>query len=83
MSGVDIVTDIVEILGAGIVGLGEKIGEGVSKFAQALAFTTVGTGDNATTEMSVFFVLICVFAAIGLAVGLTRLIFGWLQSLGN
>lgn len=82
MNGVEIVQDIVEILVAGITELGAGIGSGISEFAQALAFTTTGEGSNATTTLSVFFVLVIVFAGVSLAIGLTRLVFGWLESLG-
>lgn len=78
MQGTTIVTEIVQILVAGITQLGSGIGTGISQFAQSLAFT--GTGENQT--LSVFFVLVIVFAGVSLAIGLTRLIFGWLESLG-
>lgn len=83
MSGTSIVTEIVGILVAGIQQLGAGIGAGISNFVQSLAFTTTGEGSSATTNMSVFLVMVCVFAAIALAVGLTRLIFNWLQNLGG
>lgn len=79
MSGTAIVSEIVNILVSGITQLGSGIGTGVSQFAQALAFS--GTGEN--QQLSVFFVLIIVFAGVSLAIGLTRLIFSWLQGLGN
>lgn len=82
MSGTQIVHDIVEILVAGITELGTGIGQGISNFAQALAFTTTGEGSSATTSLSVYFVLVIVFAGVSLAIGLTRLIFMWLESLG-
>lgn len=78
MSGTAIVTEIVNILVAGITQLGTGIGAGISNFAQALAFT--GTGESQT--LSVYFVLVIVFAGVSLAIGLTRLIFMWLESLG-
>lgn len=82
MSGVQTVQAIVEILVAGIQGLAEGIGSGISEFAQALAYTTTGTGSDAVTTLSPYFILVIVFAGISLAVGLTRLIFMWLSSLG-
>lgn len=82
MSGVDIVTEIVDILVAGITELGQGIATGISDFVQALAFTTVGEGSSATTELNVYFVLILAFAGVSLAIALTRRIFGWLSSLG-
>lgn len=83
MDGANIVTEIVEILVAGITQLGTGIGSGVANFVQSLAFTTTGTGENAVTSMSVFFVLIVVFAGVALAIGLTTKLFNWLSSLGN
>ena len=83
MTGVEIVQEIVQILVAGITQLGAGIGAGISNFAQSLAFVTVGTGADATTEMSVYFVLVLVFAAVALGIGLTTKIFNWLSSLGN
>lgn len=79
MTGVAIVGEIVDILVSGLADLGAGIGAGVSGFVQNLAFTTSG----GTTTLSVFLVMICVFGAIALAVGLTTKIFNWLSSLGN
>lgn len=79
MTGTEIVTEIVDILVSGITQLGTGIGTGVANFAQSLAFT--GTGEN--QELSVYFVLVIVFAGVALAIGLTTLIFNWLSSLGN
>lgn len=79
MSGTEIVKNIVDIIVAGITELGTGIGEGISNFVTKLAFT--GTGENQT--LSVFFVMVLVFAGISLAIGLTTLIFNWLSSLGN
>lgn len=79
MTGVNIVTEIVEILVAGLTQLGTGIGSGIANFATALAFS--GTGENQT--LSVYFVLVIVFAGVALAVGLTTRIFNWLSSLGG
>lgn len=82
MSGVDIVQEVVTILVSGLKKMATGIGEGVSELAKALFFTTNGTGAEATQELSVFGTLIIVFAGIALAIGLSRLIFHWLTSLG-
>lgn len=79
MSGTEIVTEIVQILASGITQLGQAIGTGVSNFVTALAFT--GTGSD--QQLSVYFVMVCVFGGIALAVGLTTKIFNWLSNLGN
>ena len=79
MTGLEIVQEVVSILVAGITQLGQGIGSGISAFATALAFQ--GTGENQT--LSVYFILVCVFGGIALAVGLTTKIFNWLSNLGN
>lgn len=79
MSGTSIVTEIVNILVAGLTQLGTGIGQGISNFATSLAFS--GTGEQQT--LSVYFVLVLVFAGVALAIGLTTKIFNWLSSLGN
>lgn len=73
---VDFVHEIVDILTAGIVNLGHGIGQGVSSFVQSLAFNSAGDG------LSVYFVLVCVFGGIALAVALTSKVFMWLNGLG-
>lgn len=83
MQATDIVSEIVQILVAGLTELGTGIGNGVANFAKALAFETVGEGSSATTQLSTYFVLILVFAGVALAIGLTTKIFNWLQNLGN
>lgn len=79
MTGVNILTEIITILVGGITGIAEGIGQGVSTLVQNIFFTT--TGD--TQAMSVFAILVCVFAGISLAIGLSRLLVRWLSSLGG
>lgn len=79
MSGAEIVSEIVQILVSGLTSLGTGIGSGIANFATALAFT--GSGDNQT--LSVYFVLVIVFAGVSLAIGLTTKIFNWLSNLGR
>ena len=52
---------------------------GLNDLVQNLFFTT--TGD--TTSMSMFGIMVVVFAGIGLAIGLSRLVVQWLGSLGG
>lgn len=75
-SGSDIVGDIVDILVSGITGIGSGIAGGINSFVTALAI-----GSN--NDLSVFMVFVMVFAAIGLGIGLTRHIFGWIESLSG
>lgn len=79
MSGTDIVQQIVGILVSGITQLGSGLGTGINNFVTSLAFTGTGSGQ----QLSVYFVMVCVFGGIALAVGLTTKIFNWLQNLGN
>lgn len=79
MTGSQIVTEIVTILASGITQLGQAIGSGISGVVTSMFFQ--GTGESQT--LSVFAVMVIVFAGVGLAIGLTRLVFTWLQSLGN
>ena len=83
MTGVEIVQAVIEILVSGLTQLATGIGAGVSSLAKALFFETVTAEGGATTQhLSVFGTLIIVFAGISLAIGLSRLIFHWLSSLG-
>lgn len=79
MTGLQIVDAIVSILVEGLISLGTGIGQGVANAVQALAFT--GTGEN--QQLSVFFIMVVVFAGVALAIGLTTRVFTWLESLGN
>lgn len=79
MTGSAIIAEIISILTAGITGIASAIGGGLNDLVQNLFFTT--TGD--TTSMSMFGIMVCVFAGIGLAIGLSRLVVQWLGSLGG
>lgn len=82
MDGVAIVSSIIQTLTAGITGIAEGVGAGLSTLAESIFLTTTGTGADATTTISVFGTLIVVFAGISLALGLCRLVYQWLTSLG-
>ena len=79
MTGSAIIAEIISILTAGITGIATAIGGGLNDLVQNLFFTT--TGD--TTSMSMFGIMVVVFAGIGLAIGLSRLVVQWLGSLGG
>lgn len=83
MEGTAIVTQIISILTAGIKGIATGIGEGLSSLVQSIFFVTTTVGDTTTTTMSTFGILVCVFAGISLAIGLSRLVVRWLSSLGG
>lgn len=79
MDGSAIVTEIIEILTSGITGIATGIGSGLKGLVDNIFFTTSGE----TTTMSTFGIMVCVFAGISLAIGLSRLIVRWLSSLGG
>ena len=79
MTPAEIVSEIVTILTSGITTFAQALGGGISQFAQSLAFT--GTGENQT--LSIYFVLVLVFAGVSLVISLTRRIFDWLSTLGG
>lgn len=78
MTGIEIVQEIVSILVSGISGVATGIGQGLSTMAQAIFMS--GTGESQT--ISVFGVLIIAFAGVSLALGLCRLVYQLITSLG-
>lgn len=79
MTGMQIVSAIIEILVSGIKGIATGIGGGFSELAQGIFLSTVGD----TTSLSVFGTLVIVFAAISLGLGLCRWVLNFITSLGN
>lgn len=83
MSGTAIVTEIISILVSGISGIAQGIGEGLSTLATSIFLQTTGSGEEASTTLSVFGILVVCFAGISLAIGLCRLIVRWISTLGG
>lgn len=83
MTGTELVTQIITILVSAFKPFAEGIGAGLSSLAQSIFLQTVGTGSDATTSLSVFGTLIIVFAAISLAIGLSRWVLQFVSSLGS
>ena len=79
MTAEQIVSSIVSIFTSGFVGMGTGIGGGLQATTTAMAFT--GTG--ADQALSIFFIMVCVFATIAISIGLTTRVFTWLTTLGN
>lgn len=77
MSG--ILTEIINIIVSGLTSYGQGIGGALSSIATAMFIDNTGS----SPALSVFGGLVCVFAGLALAIGITRLVFGWLSSLGN
>lgn len=77
----NVLKEFVALLVDGITELGSGIGSGVNQFVEDL-FLKMGEG-GAVEGLSVFGGVAAVFGGVGLAVGLTTLIFNWIRSLGN
>lgn len=75
MTGIEIVDALIEILVSGLVGIGEALGSALSTIASAIFID--GTG------LSVFGILVAVFAAISLGLGFTRWVLNFVTSWGN
>lgn len=74
-----ILSEIIQILVGGITGIAQGVGAGLSTLATSIFLT--GTGDSQT--LSTFGTLVVVFAGIGLAIGLCRLVVRWISTLGG
>lgn len=74
-----ILTEILQLMTSGIITLGEGIGAGMN--STVLSAFIDQTGD--TMKLTVLGGLVAIFAGIGLAVGLTKLIFHFFTSFGR
>lgn len=72
-----ILSEIIKILVAGITGIAQGVGSGLTTLAQSIFL-----GSEAGT-LSVFGGLVVVFAGISLAIGLCRWVVDWITSLGS
>ena len=76
-----ILQQIIEILVGGLSSFGTGLGTGIQNIVQAL-FVNIDSGTGAQS-LTVFGTVIVVFAAVALAVGITRRIFNWIITLGG
>ena len=83
MSGIDILNEIVEIIVGGISAVATGIGTGISDLVSSLFFVTTTGPNGDTTTLSTCAIVLCVFAGMGLALGLCYLVFNWLRSFGK
>lgn len=78
-----LLTEIIQLLVGGITELGKGIGAGLNNCVTSMFLVTSGAGETATTSLSVFGGIVVIFSAIGLAVGLTKLVYHFVTSLGG
>ena len=76
-----VLQSIIQLLVGGIKGIASGIGEGLSLLVQKIFLEVSETGD--VTGLSVFGGVIVIFAGVALAIGLSRMVVAWVQSLGN
>lgn len=77
----DILSEFIKLLVGGISDLATGIGSGVNGFVKDLFLEVDAQG--AITGLSTFGGVIAIFGGIGLAVGITTLIFNWIRSIGK
>lgn len=77
----EILTEFIDLLVGGITNLATGIGSGVNGFVQDLFLRVSDAG--AIEGLSTFGGVVAIFGGIGLAVGITTLIFNWIRSIGN
>lgn len=75
--------DIISILVGGLTEFGQGIGSALSALVKSIFLVTSGDGASATTTLSVFGILIIIFAAVSLAIGLSRWAVNFITSLGR
>lgn len=78
--GLSLLQEMVSILMGGITGVATGIGAGLNDLVTNI-FTV--TGEGGEVSLSIFGAVICVFGAIALAVGLSRMVVRFLTSFGN
>lgn len=77
----EILTQIIQILVAGIEKVASGIGSGLSTLVQEIMVSGAGTTES-PYKLTTFGTIVVVFAGIGLALGLCRLIVHWVTTLG-
>lgn len=78
-----LMSDIIKILVGAIKDFATGIGQGLSALVQSVFLVTTGEAASATTTLSVFGIVIIIFAGVSLAVGLSRWVVNFLTSLGS
>lgn len=76
----NVLTEIIGLLTEGITGIAEGIGGGLQNLVTEIFLTT---GADGAQSLSVFGGVVVIFAGVALAIGLSRLVVGWVTSLGG
>ena len=76
-----VLKEIVTLLTDGITDMATGIGDGLGQLVQNIFLEVNANGD--VTGLSTFGGVVIIFAAIGLAIGLSKLVVHWITSLGG
>lgn len=76
-----ILQEIITLLFGGITGIANAVGTGLSLLVKSIFLEVSETGDP--VGLSIFGGVIVIFAGVALAIGLSRMVVAWVQSLGN
>lgn len=77
----EVLNEIITLLTSGISGIATGIGDGLGNLVESIFLKVSSEG---TVEgLSVFGGVIVIFAGVGLAVGLSKLVVHWISGLGG
>lgn len=74
-----ILSEIIDLLVSGITEYATGFGAGLASAVEAIFLTT---GEGGAQTLSTTGGLIVIFAGLSLAIGITKLVFNWIASLG-
>lgn len=77
-----ILTEIISLLVGGITGIATGIGTGLQSLVTNIFLTGTGTTSD-PYKLGTFGGIVVVFAGVSLAIGLSRMVVSWVQTLGN
>ena len=77
----EVLNEIITLLTSGISGIATGIGDGLGNLVESI-FLKVGS-EGTVEGLSVFGGVIVIFAGVGLAVGLSKLVVHWISGLGG
>lgn len=77
----NVLTSIISILTSGISQMATGIGTGLSNLVENIFLKVDAQG--AVTGLSTFGTVVVIFAGIGLAIGLSKLVVHWISTLGS
>ena len=77
----NVLNDIIGLLTSGITKMSEGVGTGLSNLVENIFLEVSDAG--AVTGLSTFGTVVVIFAGIGLAIGLSKLVVHWISTLGS